>query len=69
VRVMVTERHLGPTCEPTLRDLSEALITLVRPPAEEPHGAPGRSDEWSYAGRYLPVRSRCLHPGQQQGRR
>jgi 2-polyprenyl-6-methoxyphenol hydroxylase-like FAD-dependent oxidoreductase len=28
VRVMVTERHLGPTSEPTLRDLSEALITV-----------------------------------------
>jgi 3-(3-hydroxy-phenyl)propionate hydroxylase len=25
---MVTERHLGPTSEPTLRDLSEALITV-----------------------------------------
>jgi 2-polyprenyl-6-methoxyphenol hydroxylase-like FAD-dependent oxidoreductase len=28
VRVMVTERHLGPTSEPTLRDLSEALIIV-----------------------------------------
>ena len=28
VRVMVTERHLEPTSEPTLRDLSEALITV-----------------------------------------
>src|SRR5204862_2249955 len=28
VRVMVTERHVGPTSEPTLRDLSEALITV-----------------------------------------
>jgi 2-polyprenyl-6-methoxyphenol hydroxylase-like FAD-dependent oxidoreductase len=28
VRVMVTERHLGPTSEPTLRDLSEALIAV-----------------------------------------
>jgi 2-polyprenyl-6-methoxyphenol hydroxylase-like FAD-dependent oxidoreductase len=28
VRVMLTERHLGPTSEPTLRDLSEALITV-----------------------------------------
>jgi 2-polyprenyl-6-methoxyphenol hydroxylase-like FAD-dependent oxidoreductase len=28
VRVMVTEQHLGPTSEPTLRDLSEALITV-----------------------------------------
>jgi 2-polyprenyl-6-methoxyphenol hydroxylase-like FAD-dependent oxidoreductase len=28
VRVMVTERHLGSTGEPTLRDLSEALITV-----------------------------------------
>jgi 2-polyprenyl-6-methoxyphenol hydroxylase-like FAD-dependent oxidoreductase len=27
-RVMVTEGHLGPTGEPTLRDLSEALITV-----------------------------------------
>jgi 2-polyprenyl-6-methoxyphenol hydroxylase-like FAD-dependent oxidoreductase len=26
VRVMVTEEHVGPTTEPTLRDLSEALI-------------------------------------------
>jgi 2-polyprenyl-6-methoxyphenol hydroxylase-like FAD-dependent oxidoreductase len=26
VRVMVTEQHVGPTTEPTLRDLSEALI-------------------------------------------
>ena len=26
VRVMVTEAHVGPTTEPTLRDLSEALI-------------------------------------------
>jgi hypothetical protein len=26
VRVMVTERHVGPATEPTLRDLSEALI-------------------------------------------
>jgi 2-polyprenyl-6-methoxyphenol hydroxylase-like FAD-dependent oxidoreductase len=28
VRVMVTERQLGPGSEPTLRDLSEALITV-----------------------------------------
>jgi 3-(3-hydroxy-phenyl)propionate hydroxylase len=28
VRVLVTERHLGPTSEPTLRDLSEALIAV-----------------------------------------
>ncbi len=28
VRVMLTERHLGLTSEPTLRDLSEALITV-----------------------------------------
>jgi 2-polyprenyl-6-methoxyphenol hydroxylase-like FAD-dependent oxidoreductase len=28
VRVMVTEEHVGPTTEPTLRDLSEALITV-----------------------------------------
>jgi 2-polyprenyl-6-methoxyphenol hydroxylase-like FAD-dependent oxidoreductase len=28
VRVMVTEQHVGPTTEPTLRDLSEALITV-----------------------------------------
>src|SRR5207247_5085935 len=28
VRVMVTEPHLGPTTEPTLRDLSEALIAV-----------------------------------------
>jgi len=28
VRVMVTERQLGPTIEPTLRDLSEALIAV-----------------------------------------
>jgi 2-polyprenyl-6-methoxyphenol hydroxylase-like FAD-dependent oxidoreductase len=28
VRVMVTERRLGPTSEPTLRDLSEALVTV-----------------------------------------
>ncbi len=28
VRVMVTEQHLGPACEPTLRDLSEALIAV-----------------------------------------
>ena len=28
VRVMVTEQHLGPTTEPTLRDLSEALIAV-----------------------------------------
>jgi 2-polyprenyl-6-methoxyphenol hydroxylase-like FAD-dependent oxidoreductase len=28
VRVMVTERQLGPSIEPTLRDLSEALITV-----------------------------------------
>jgi 2-polyprenyl-6-methoxyphenol hydroxylase-like FAD-dependent oxidoreductase len=28
VRVMVTEEHVGPTSEPTLRDLSEALITV-----------------------------------------
>ena len=28
VRVMVTERHLGATSEPTLRDLSEALIAV-----------------------------------------
>ena len=31
--------------------------------------APGRRGEWSQAGRYLPVRSPCLHTGQQQGRR
>ena len=29
----------------------------------------GTGDGRSYAGRYPPVRSRCLHPGQQQGRR
>jgi 3-(3-hydroxy-phenyl)propionate hydroxylase len=28
VRVMVTERHVGPTTEPTLHDLSEALIAV-----------------------------------------
>jgi 2-polyprenyl-6-methoxyphenol hydroxylase-like FAD-dependent oxidoreductase len=28
VRVMVTERHIGPSSEPTLRDLSEALIAV-----------------------------------------
>jgi len=28
VRVMVTEAHVGPRTEPTLRDLSEALITV-----------------------------------------
>jgi 2-polyprenyl-6-methoxyphenol hydroxylase-like FAD-dependent oxidoreductase len=28
MRVMVTERHLGPANEPTLRDLSEALIAV-----------------------------------------
>jgi hypothetical protein len=28
VRVLVTEQHLGPSSEPTLRDLSEALITV-----------------------------------------
>jgi flavin-dependent dehydrogenase len=28
VGVMVTEQHLGPTCEATLRDLSEALIAV-----------------------------------------
>ena len=28
MRVMVTERHLGPSSEPTLRDLSEALIAV-----------------------------------------
>jgi 2-polyprenyl-6-methoxyphenol hydroxylase-like FAD-dependent oxidoreductase len=28
VRVMVTEEHVGPTTEPTLRDLSDALITV-----------------------------------------
>ena len=28
VRVLVTEQHLGPTNEPTLRDLSEALIAV-----------------------------------------
>jgi len=28
IRVMVTEEHLGPTTEPTLRDLSEALIAV-----------------------------------------
>src|SRR5438128_4741576 len=28
VRVMVTEEHLGPTTEATLRDLSEALIAV-----------------------------------------
>jgi 2-polyprenyl-6-methoxyphenol hydroxylase-like FAD-dependent oxidoreductase len=28
VRVLVTEQHVGPTTEPTLRDLSEALIAL-----------------------------------------
>src|SRR5213595_2084078 len=28
VRVMVTERHVGPTTEPTLRDLSEALVAV-----------------------------------------
>jgi 2-polyprenyl-6-methoxyphenol hydroxylase-like FAD-dependent oxidoreductase len=28
VRVMLTERHLGPAREPTLRDLSEALIAV-----------------------------------------
>jgi 2-polyprenyl-6-methoxyphenol hydroxylase-like FAD-dependent oxidoreductase len=28
LRVMVTERHPGPSSEPTLRDLSEALVTV-----------------------------------------
>jgi 2-polyprenyl-6-methoxyphenol hydroxylase-like FAD-dependent oxidoreductase len=28
VRVMVTERHVGPRAEPTLRDLSEALVAV-----------------------------------------
>jgi 2-polyprenyl-6-methoxyphenol hydroxylase-like FAD-dependent oxidoreductase len=28
VRVMVTEQHIGPTSEPTLRDLSKALIAV-----------------------------------------
>jgi hypothetical protein len=28
IRVMVTEEHVGPTSEPTLRDLSEALIVV-----------------------------------------
>jgi 2-polyprenyl-6-methoxyphenol hydroxylase-like FAD-dependent oxidoreductase len=28
VRVMVTERHVGPAAEPTLRDLSEALVAV-----------------------------------------
>jgi hypothetical protein len=28
VGVMVTEQHVGPTTEPTLRDLSEALIAV-----------------------------------------
>jgi len=28
VRVMVTEQHVGPTGEPTLRDLSEALVVV-----------------------------------------
>ena len=28
VRVMMTERHIGPTTEPTLHDLSEALIAV-----------------------------------------
>ena len=28
VRIMVTERQIGPSSEPTLRDLSEALITV-----------------------------------------
>src|SRR6266542_6970300 len=28
VRVLVTEQHVGPTTEPTLRDLSEALIAV-----------------------------------------
>jgi flavin-dependent dehydrogenase len=28
VRVVVTEQHLGPSSEPTLRDLSQALITV-----------------------------------------
>jgi hypothetical protein len=27
-RVIVTEKHLGPNCEPALRDLSEALINV-----------------------------------------
>jgi 2-polyprenyl-6-methoxyphenol hydroxylase-like FAD-dependent oxidoreductase len=28
IRVMVTEKHVGPTAEPTLRELSEALIAV-----------------------------------------
>ncbi len=28
MRVVVTEKQLGPSSEPTLRDLSEALITV-----------------------------------------
>jgi flavin-dependent dehydrogenase len=28
IRVMVTEEHVGPTSEPTLRDLSEALVVV-----------------------------------------
>ncbi len=51
----------------------KALITVCGP-----HGAEMTSvdpgdlrSEVPHAGasRYLPVRSRCLHPGQQQGRR
>ena len=31
MRVMVTEQHLGRTGEPTLRDLSEALVASTGP--------------------------------------
>ena len=31
IRVMVTERRVGPATEPTLRDLSEALIACMAP--------------------------------------
>jgi hypothetical protein len=42
---------------------------LVRPLPTSRTAGPRKGDAWSDAGRYLPVRSRCSHPGQQQGRR
>src|SRR5205085_5011217 len=36
VRVLVTEQHLGHTSEPTLRDLSEALIARIRDRLRDP---------------------------------
>ena len=66
------ERHARMTAVATLPTAQNGTSGVLadgkhaRPWATVPPPRPGRGHP---AGRYLPVRSRCLHPGQQQGRR